>query len=129
MLTNWWPVSIWYKFLQKSFFQASYWNLILIPMIPIIHTKKPTLNMAKSVPLRKIHTKIIIVKRNLELNDLGFLYYSANACPELSGFIQQVCNFQCMKSPVELKFLKFLLLYHLFSNFFCYITWFAISPD
>ena len=31
------------------------------------------------------------------------------------------CNFQSMKSPVELN--------SLFSKFFCYITWFVISPD
>ena len=43
--------------------------------------------MKKSGSLKKIHTKIIIVKRNLELNDLGFLYYSAKPCPRLSGFI------------------------------------------
>ena len=30
-------------------------------------------------------------------------------------------NFQSMKSPVELN--------SLFSKFFCYITWFVISPD
>ena len=43
--------------------------------------------MTKFASLNKIHTKIIIVKINLELNDLGFLYYSAKACPYLSGFI------------------------------------------
>ena len=32
-----------------------------------------------------------------------------------------VFNFQCMKSPVELN--------SLFSKFFCYITWFVVSPD
>ena len=32
-----------------------------------------------------------------------------------------VCNFQSMKSPVELN--------SLFSKFFCYITWFVISSD
>ena len=31
-----------------------------------------------------------------------------------------VCNFQSMKSPMELNCL--------FSKFFCYITWFVISP-
>ena len=31
-----------------------------------------------------------------------------------------VCNFQSMKSPVELN--------SLLSKFFCYITWFVISP-
>ena len=44
--------------------------------------------MTKFASLKKIHTKIIIVKRNLELNDLGFLYYSAKGCPDLSGFIE-----------------------------------------
>ena len=58
--------------------------LILIPIIPIIHAKKSTLSMTKFASLKKIHTKIIIVKRNLGLNDLGFLYYSAKTCPDLS---------------------------------------------
>ena len=44
--------------------------------------------MTKFASLKKIHTKIIIVKRNFELNDMGFLYYSAKTCPDLSGFIQ-----------------------------------------
>ena len=43
--------------------------------------------MTKLVSLKKVHTKIIMVKRNLELNDLGFLCYSAKACPDLTGFI------------------------------------------
>ena len=34
-----------------------------------------------------IQMKINIVKRNLELNYLGFLYYSEKQCPDLSGFI------------------------------------------
>ena len=37
---------------------------------------------------KKIHMKIIIVKKNLELNDLGFLCYSAKVSPDLSGFIK-----------------------------------------
>ena len=52
-----------------------------------LHAKKSTLNMTKFASLKKIHTKIIIVKRKLELNDMGFLYYSAKACPDLPGFI------------------------------------------
>ena len=32
-----------------------------------------------------------------------------------------VCNFQSMKTPVELN--------SLLSKFFCYTTWFVISPD
>ena len=58
--------------------------LILIPIIPIIHAKKSTLSITKFASLKKIHTKIIIVKRNLGLNYLGFLYYSAKTCPDLS---------------------------------------------
>ena len=38
-----------------------------------------------------------------------------------SEFIISVCNFQSMKSPVELN--------SLFSKLFCYVTWFVISPD
>ena len=37
--------------------------------------KQPTLNMTKFASLKKIHTKDIIVKRDIELNDLGFLCY------------------------------------------------------
>ena len=43
--------------------------------------------MTKFASLKKIRTKIVIVKRNLELNDLGFLWYSAKACRDLSWFI------------------------------------------
>ena len=51
-----------------------------------LHAKN-TLNMTKFESLKKIHTKMTIVKRNLELNDRAFLCYSAKACPDLSGFI------------------------------------------
>ena len=40
--------------------------------------------MTKFASLKKIHTKIIIVKRYLELNDLGFFYYSAKSMPWLA---------------------------------------------
>ena len=43
--------------------------------------------MTKFGSLKNVHTKTIIVKRNLELNDLGFLCYSAKACPDFAGFI------------------------------------------
>ena len=46
--------------------------------------------MTKFATLKNIHTKIIIVRKNIELielNDLGFLCYSAKARPDLSGFI------------------------------------------
>ena len=43
--------------------------------------------MTKFASLKKIHTNIIIVKRNLEMNDLGFLCYSAKACSDLFKFI------------------------------------------
>ena len=50
--------------------------------------------MTKFASLKKILTKIIIVKINLELNDLGFLYYSAKACPLLVRvYIGSVFNF------------------------------------
>ena len=52
-----------------------------------LHTQKSTLNMTKSASLKKVHTKTIMVKKNLELNDLGFLCYSAKACPDLTGII------------------------------------------
>ena len=52
-----------------------------------LHAKKPTVKMTKFAFLKKIHTKIIIVKISIELNDQGFLCHSAKACPDLSGFI------------------------------------------
>ena len=42
--------------------------------------------MTKFASVKKIHTKIILANRNLELNDLGFLCYSKKACFGLSGF-------------------------------------------
>ena len=64
---------------------------ILIPIIPQnmfkLHNKKIYTKHDKFASLEKVHTKITIMKRNLELNDLGFLCYSAKTCPDLSGFI------------------------------------------
>ena len=41
------------------------------------HAKKnPTLYMTKLASLKKIHKKIIIMKRNLELNDPEFLLFN-----------------------------------------------------
>ena len=64
---------------------------ILIPIIPrntfTLHAKKIYTKYDKFVSLKKIHTKIIIVKINLEFGDLGFLCYSRKACLDLSGFI------------------------------------------
>ena len=42
-------------------------------------------------------------------------------CAALSKKSKSVCNFQSMKRPVELN--------SLLSKFFCYTTWFVISPD
>ena len=50
--------------------------------------KKSTLSMTKFASLKKVHTKTTFVKRNLGLNDLVFLCYSAKASPDLSRFIQ-----------------------------------------
>ena len=52
-----------------------------------LHNKKIYTKHDKFASLEKVHTKITIMKRNLELNDLGFLCYSAKTCPDLSGFI------------------------------------------
>ena len=43
--------------------------------------------MTKFASLKKVHPKIIMVKRNLELNGLGLLCYSVKACPDVPGFI------------------------------------------
>ena len=52
-----------------------------------LHAKKIYNKHDKICIFKKIHTKIIIDKRNLDLNDLGFLCYSAEARPDLPGFI------------------------------------------
>ena len=49
--------------------------------------KKSTLNITKLSSVKKINTEIIIMKRNLGFNGVGFLCYSAKACPDLPGFI------------------------------------------
>ena len=95
MLTNW-PVSICYKFLQKRIFETSYWNLDFnsYNSTKYVQTlKKSTLNMTKFVSLKKVHTKITMVKRNLELNDLEFLCYSAKACRLDRVYIGSFFNF------------------------------------
>ena len=48
--------------------------------------------MTKFLSLKKVHTKIIMVKRNHELNDLGFLCYSAKTFPDLTGYIGSFFN-------------------------------------
>ena len=80
------------RIFTEKFFQRGYWNLDFNSYNSTKYgsnftLKKSTLNMEKFASLKKIHTKIIIVKRNLELNDLEFLCYSAKACPDLSGFV------------------------------------------
>ena len=59
--------------------------------------------MTKSDSLKKIHTKIIIVKRNLELNDLEFLCYSEKkhslTCPGLYRLIFQFLYHTFLISP------------------------------
>ena len=46
--------------------------------------------MTKFASLKKTHAKIIILKRNLKLNDLRFLYYIAKACLDLSGLYRLI---------------------------------------
>ena len=52
-------------------------------------------------------SKTVIVKGNLELSDLGFLYYSAKGMPLIVRVYPAVFNFQSMKSPVELNRIVF----------------------
>ena len=53
----------------------------------------------------------------------GWEHKSAKSLYFKDSFIFQstVCNFQSIKTPVELNILL--------SKFFCYITWFVISTD
>ena len=58
----------------------------LIPVIPqnmLKHHAEKSLNMTQLTSLKKIHTKIIIMKRNIELNDLRC------SCPDLYRLILQ----------------------------------------
>ena len=74
--------------------------------------------------------KLPKVRNNLleQMNPEWDCIVSKNTCFQQMGTekkskkksIITVCNFQSMKSPLELN--------SLFSKFFCYITWF-ISPD
>ena len=69
------------SFYRKVFSKQAIQIWILIPII--------SRDIFKLHP-KKIYTKydkIIIVKKNLELNDLGFLCYSAKAYLDLYGFI------------------------------------------
>ena len=69
------------SFHLNCFFQIGYWNLGLIPIIPQnllkLYAKKSTLNVTKFASLKKISTKIITVKRNIQFWDVS----------DLSGFI------------------------------------------
>ena len=56
------------NFLSKQAIEI--WSLILI--IPIIHAKNVYTKYEKICIFEKIHSKIIIVKRNL--NNMGFFY-------------------------------------------------------
>ena len=78
--------------------------------------------MTKFASLKKIHTKIIIVKRNLELNNLGFLYYSAKACHDLQRVdrlifqslreIDEIINFRSFRKFFINKVSPFLIFWH-----------------
>ena len=46
--------------------------------------------MTRFVSLKKFHTKFTMVKRNLELNDLEFLCYSAKACSTCPGLCRLI---------------------------------------
>ena len=74
-------------FYRKVFSKEAIEIWILSPVIPQnmlkLHAKK-SLNMTESASLKKIHTKIIIMKRNVQLNDLGCL-----TCPDLYRLIFQ----------------------------------------
>ena len=69
MLTNS-PVSIWYNFLQKSFSKQAIeileFNSNNSKICSNVMLKNlATLNMTEIASLKKIHTKIIILKRNI----------------------------------------------------------------
>ena len=86
--------------------------------------KQSILNMTKFAFVKKIHTKVVLVEKNSELNGLGvFCYSKKKNISYLFGFIEahlsvfiSVSKFQSIKIPVELNSLSL--------KFFCYITWF-----
>ena len=58
--------------------------------------------MTKFASLKKIHAKIIIIKRNPELYNLGFICCLAKLCPDLPGFTQTyfpILSIFLMKKP------------------------------
>ena len=83
-----------------------------------------TLNITKFASLKKIHTKLIIMKRNMELNDLGFLFYSAKACPDLSwvfmgSFFQSLYHTSLISLRWEINgTVNFRICHKLFANKF-----------
>ena len=48
-------------------------------------------------------------------------HFDTEFCLVIIYLLYSVCNFQAMKSPMELN--------SLLSKFFCYITWLVISPE
>ena len=73
----------------------------------ILHVNKSYIKTVQcfcDVANQKLYFHILIPHRMIRLNS-----------------DKSVCNFQSMKSLVELN--------SLFSKLFCYITWFSISPD
>ena len=64
--------------------------------------------------------------RKSDVSENSKVYYMVDFCKMefmkgVGSKSRSVCNFQSMKSPVKLN--------SLLSKFFCYITWFVISPD
>ena len=71
--------------------------------------KKLTLNMTKFASVKKIHRKIILVTRNLKLNDLEFFCYSKKKpAPTCSGLYWLIFHFLYHQNSKFSEFSHFL---------------------
>ena len=93
-------------------------------------TKYVKLRLLNRLTTRKRREKFLFTPSFLVLDSIQSFFtenlkiVDSTICQQTAQkmkFCITVCNFQSMKSTVELN--------RLFLKFFCYITWFVISPD
>ena len=94
---------------------ANWIKSILKIVLKLVLTKVTKAQLINLIPLGLWQSKI-----EFEDGHVNFKILFVKA-EKVSEFLISVCNFQSMKSPVELN--------SLLSTFFCYVTWFVKSPD
>ena len=70
---------------------------------------------------RKQRKDVIFKRKELKSKGDDLLALQSGRSLFINNSMCSVCNFQSMKSPVELN--------SLLSKFFCYVTWFVIPSD